>query len=121
MFWAVMRARATVVVRRGGKFLLSLEKDGMWLLPGGKIERGELGICAAARELYEETGLIAESIRFQFQYESFSNTHLVYSVEVSDTAVAYCKSEVVGVRWVDIDELRTLRLSPATDEILKLV
>lgn len=116
-----MRARATVVVRRDGQFLLSLEKNGAWLLPGGKIERGELAICAAARELFEETGLVAESIRFEFKYQSYSNNHMVYSVEISDDAKAFCKSEVVEIRWFGRDELLTLKLSPATTEILKLI
>lgn len=116
-----MRARATVVVERGGKFLLSLEKNGMWLLPGGKIERGELAICAAARELYEETGLIAESIRFQFQYQSYSNFHHVYIVEIYDDAITLDSSEIVQIRWAGRDELPKLRLSHATNEILKLI
>lgn len=34
--------------------------EGIWGLPGGKIERGEEGIGAAQRELEEETGLRTE-------------------------------------------------------------
>jgi 8-oxo-dGTP diphosphatase len=36
---------------------------GYWEIPGGKIEPGEAPMRAAARELSEETGVIAESLR----------------------------------------------------------
>ena len=41
-----------------GKVLLHLHRKlGMWLPPGGHIERGELPDDAAVREVFEETGL----------------------------------------------------------------
>jgi 8-oxo-dGTP pyrophosphatase MutT (NUDIX family) len=49
---------ATTFVVRGGKVLLHLHpKQGLWLPPGGHIERDELPDVAARREIEEETGL----------------------------------------------------------------
>src|SRR5947209_3784275 len=49
---------ATTFVVRDGKVLLHLHpKQGLWLPPGGHIERDELPDDAARREIEEETGL----------------------------------------------------------------
>ena len=53
--------RATIIVRVNGLILLVVARNGLTLLPGGRVNRGELPISAAARELYEETGLKATS------------------------------------------------------------
>ncbi len=46
-----------------GKVLLHLHRKlGMWLPPGGHIERDELPDDAAVREVYEETGLRVELV-----------------------------------------------------------
>ena len=52
-----------VFVAWEGKVLLHLHKKlGMWLPPGGHIERDELPDDAAMREVYEETGLEVELV-----------------------------------------------------------
>ena len=49
---------ATTFIVHGGKVLLHRHgKQGLWLPPGGHIERDELPHHAAVREIEEETGL----------------------------------------------------------------
>ncbi|GAA1197179.1 NUDIX domain-containing protein [Prauserella alba] len=73
-----------VVVRDGdGRTLLGLrDKAGeptVWCLPGGAVDPGESFERAAARELAEETGLVAETVEV---------AHLVLSPEPGVTATA---------------------------------
>ncbi len=59
-------AAASVLLFRGNDVLLIKRAHGAmaghWSAPGGHVEAGETNIAAAARELHEETGLIARSL-----------------------------------------------------------
>ncbi|WP_299876342.1 NUDIX hydrolase [uncultured Sulfitobacter sp.] len=54
---------ALAVVRRGDNLLLVQRRNppdaGLWGFPGGHVELGETALAAAARELHEETGVVA--------------------------------------------------------------
>ncbi|NMO32307.1 methyltransferase domain-containing protein [Streptomyces sp. GMY01] len=50
---------AVVVTDAFGRVLLGCSTQGMWEVPGGRIETGEAVPAAAVRELAEETGLTA--------------------------------------------------------------
>lgn len=55
-------------LRDGNTLLLQRNKEpnlGLWVAPGGKIELGESPYECAQRELLEETGLQAHSLRFR--------------------------------------------------------
>ncbi|MER5809175.1 NUDIX domain-containing protein [Streptomyces sp. NPDC002033] len=58
---SLVPAASAVVVDAEGRILLQRRTDnGMWALPGGKMELGEsIGDCAV-RETLEETGIIVE-------------------------------------------------------------
>jgi 8-oxo-dGTP pyrophosphatase MutT (NUDIX family) len=60
----LLAAAGVVVVDGAGRWLLQRRvDDGRWGLLGGALELGESFADAARRELYEESGLTAESLR----------------------------------------------------------
>ena len=61
----VLVPAVAAIVRDGGGRVLVLQKveDGRWSLPAGGIDPGEAPHQAVARELAEETGLVARSAR----------------------------------------------------------
>ena len=97
------RRRATLVMRRDGRILLVRDRGrSSYGLPGGGIEDGELPIVAAARELHEETGLEATSIRYLFSFEGKYNIHSVYEVEADGEAAI--RGEIDWYIWWDMKD-----------------
>jgi len=111
------RLRATVIVRMEEGVLLAGDSSGLILLPGGGVDHGELPIAAAARELHEETGLVATALQFLFHHESPTNLHHVYYCEAKGNPTAADDAETL----LFLDQPATespLNLSPATRTIL---
>ena len=77
-----LRERAAAVVIRKGKVLLvkdrNLEK---YSLPGGGVHEGETLSQAAARELFEETGLRARRMHFIGSFRGAVSHHKAFLVE----------------------------------------
>jgi len=67
-----------VIIHKNGKVLLQKRRDnGCWALHGGGVDAGESVEQAAARELFEETGLIANKLELLgvFSGEGMSHTY----------------------------------------------
>lgn len=107
----LIRYRATSIVARNGKVLLLREpQDTEFHLPGGGIEQGELAVSAAARELREETGLVASELEYLFDYCELWGIDSRYDGQVHHVFRADGDGEVVlseehsEFTWWDGDE-----------------
>lgn len=72
-----------VIVKKDGKVLLGKRKnahgDGTWALPGGHLEFNETIEACAEREVFEETGLYINNVRYAaFTNDIFTNKRKHY-------------------------------------------
>lgn len=86
---------SVIVINENGELLLQKRRDnGMWGYHGGSVELDEVVEEAAARELYEETGLTAHGLEL-FGVFSGPEMHYVYpnGDEVSNVDTVFlCRS-----------------------------
>jgi 8-oxo-dGTP diphosphatase len=114
-----VRDRATVICRRNGQILFVRKVDSRWALPGGRIGQAESAANAAARELREETGLVAQSLDYLFQFGGNANMHHVFEAAILDSHVPCPQNEIADCKWCPAEEVGRLHVSVATRGILE--
>lgn len=110
--------RVRIYLVSGGKLLLQKTSYSSqhWSLPGGGIERGELPVLAARRELAEETGIELDKIKFQsigrarvpLSGKSWPVMNITfYLVELSSLpkAITPRPLEIVDLEWFELTKL----------------
>ncbi len=108
---------------------------GAWTLPGGGVDHGESPHVAVVRELYEETGLVARSVRLtdvhdvhvvdvgrEDRYEDYHGVHLLYAADVD----AEAPLQIIDIggstdlaRWVRLEDVADLRVLPMVSYVLE--
>ena len=124
--------RVAAVVEQEGALLLvrhqKPDRDPYWVLPGGRLQPGERIPDCAGRELAEETGLTAGFSGVLYVSEFLRDgRHTIdvvarMALEGDDEATLGSDPEVEPgaeptlreIRWISIDELREIKLLPAS-------
>ncbi|WP_299813996.1 NUDIX hydrolase [uncultured Jannaschia sp.] len=121
---------ALAVVPRDGRVLLVARAKspnrGLWGFPGGHVELGETGLAAAARELAEETGVVAEPVRYLGNIDLIARTgdridhHYLLAAVLCDwrSGEPVAADDALDARWVAPAEMASLALTPNVDRVL---
>ena len=115
-----------VVVRDGRLLVVQRGKppaQGLWAVPGGRLEHGELIADAVVRELAEETGLRGRAVGLCGIAERVGDgTHVVihdWWVEVDGQDDAVAGDDAAAVAFATRSELGALPLAPRFEEALR--
>ena len=109
---------ASVIVYKDNKILLQQRKDNKcWGYLGGYIEMGEIVEDAAKREMFEESGLMAQSIKLfgvfsgPELYHVYPDGNEVHIIDIVFTCNEFTgklkaqESEVLNLQWFDYDTI----------------
>ena len=103
-------ACSMIVVDPKEKKILLIKQYGRdhYILVAGYVNRGEDAEQTVAREILEETGLVAKKITFnKSKYFERSNTLMLnWTVEIEDASALKPNSEVDSYHWFSFDEAR---------------
>lgn len=120
-----MVAVGAIAVRDGCLLMVRRARDpgrGLWSLPGGRVERGELLEEAVAREVREETGVEVTVGTLAGIFEVVGDPHYVvldFLAEPASDAPPRAAQDAAEARWVPLDDVAGLDCTPRFVETLR--
>jgi 8-oxo-dGTP diphosphatase len=119
----VVLVAALALFDQSGRILLAKRPEGkamagLWELPGGKIEAGEVPEHALCREISEELGLVIAPDHLAplcFASHAYDSFHLLMPVWQATrfAGVATAREGQGGLMWASGDQLDGLAMPPA--------
>lgn len=99
--------------------------QGLWSIPGGRLEPGESLVDACRREFKEETNLRIEVNHIvavvERKLEGFHYVIIDFSVQLADETecIPIANSDVSEAKWISLDDLGQYDLVVGLAEIIK--
>jgi mutator protein MutT len=121
------QAVGAIVFDDAGRLLLirraNPPSQGLWSLPGGRVEPGESGEQAVVRELREETGLtgvVVDEVGTIRLSAPDGGVYFVrdYRVHVEDVSGLAAGDDADDAAWFNVDALRDVATSPGLVDTL---
>jgi 8-oxo-dGTP diphosphatase len=120
---AVFKGDSILIIKRGS----TGARPGVWSLPGGHIEPGERADEAAAREVFEETGVVARVVGCVGVHDALIRdrdgvltAHYVIAVHaaryVSGDAIA--ATDAAAARFITLAEVETITLTDGARDLI---
>jgi len=113
----IIDADRLLMVRRG-----KAPAEGLWTIPGGRVEKGEYLSDALEREVMEETGLNVTAGALLGIFEVIGDPHYVILDYVADIATSdqnpVAGDDVAEVEWVQMDLIKDRECTPRFIEML---
>ena len=129
----IPKLAAIAVVLRGDHVLLAQRKNepdaGLWGFPGGHVEFGETALDAAARELFEETAVVAEPACYLTNLDIIrhdTNGTIEHHFLLAAVLCTYrsgtpnASDDVNEAKWFEITKVPALRTSADVVEVIAL-
>lgn len=127
----LIKERQVLLIRRNEPNSSVLH--GFWELPGGKIESGELPKSAVEREVFEETGIIANALEhpipFEYTIIRKKSPNNVFRVVIQcyrcifhegNLLNEYC-DKISEARWFDIDKINPVQIQSGSLQFLQYI
>jgi 8-oxo-dGTP pyrophosphatase MutT (NUDIX family) len=96
-------------------------ESGIWSLPKGHIVGGELPHECALRELFEETGLRLESLKYQSVRKLYVGEYFIYNVDMESLPKIQDTREISEAGWYSIEELQRFHCNVDIANMMKKI
>jgi len=113
-------AASVAIVRKTDLLLIQRNRppsEGLWTLPGGRLEPGETAEQCAIREVREELGLELFALRPLLKLRHGQFELQTFATQAFEGEVAADPGEIRGWRWVRAHEVARLKTTPQLGEV----
>ena len=114
-------AASVAIVRKTDLLLIQRNRppsEGLWTLPGGRLEAGETAEQCAIREIREELRLEVFALRPLLKLRHGQFELQTFATQAFEGEVAADPGEIRAWRWVRAHEVRNLRTTPQLGEVV---